>query len=409
MSRVVLVTASADLTERVRYATGGGFLALPHGPMPSDPAAFFQLLGGAPAPEVVLLDPGQAHDQALALAAGFDRQCPGITVILVSDLGADIVLPAMRAGIRDILPPTSDPSEIRVVLDRALMTAQARVPGAAAAASGAEHVLLPTGRVVSVASPKGGVGKTTVSTNVAVGLAQAAPRSTVLVDLDVQFGDVASALNLNPEYTLPDMVHGPASRDTMALKTFLSLHETGLYVVSGPETPAAADAVTGEDVTRLLQMLATEFRFVVLDTAPGMSEHTLAALDLTTDLLLVTSMDVPGVRGLRKELDTLTELGMFTDSRHIILNFTDPSGGLTVADVEATIGTSIDLALPRSPLVVQSVNQGIPLLQSQGKDPMTRGLRQLVERLAPNLSSPPAEGATRRDRARHRRERSGAR
>jgi pilus assembly protein CpaE len=409
MSRVVLVTASADLTERVRYATGGGFLALPHGPMPSDPAAFFQLLGGAPAPEVVILDPGQAQDQALALGAGFDRQCPGIAVILVSDAGSDIVLPAMRAGIRDILRPTADPSEIRVVLDRALMVAQARGTVAASAAGGAEQDLLPTGRVVSVASPKGGVGKTTVSTNIAVGLAQAAPRSTVLVDLDIQFGDVASALNLNPEYTLPDMVHGPASRDTMALKTFLTLHETGLYVIAGPESPAAADAVTGEDITHLLQMLATEFRFVVIDTAPGMSEYTLAALDQTTDLVLVTSMDVPGVRGLRKELNTLTELGMFTDSRHIVLNFTDPAGGLSVGDVEATIATSIDLALPRSPLVLQSVNQGIPLLQSQGKDPMTKGLRQLVTRLAPNITPPDEQGMTRRDRARHRRERTGAR
>ena len=98
-------------------------------------------------------------------------------------------------------------------------------------------------------------------------------------------------------------------------------------------------------------MLAAEFRYVVLDTAPGLSDTTLAALDQTTDLVLLTSMDVPGVRGLRKELDTLAQLGQQFESRQIVLNFADARGLLSVADVEATIGTSVDLLLPRSKAV----------------------------------------------------------
>ena len=121
-----------------------------------------------------------------------------------------------------------------------------------------------------MASPKGGVGKTTVSTNLAVGLAQRLPQSTVLVDLDVHFGDVASALNVTPEFTLPDMAHGPASRDPLALKSYLHLHQTGLYVVPGSESPAAADAVTSKDITQLLDTLAQQFKYVVVDTAPGL-------------------------------------------------------------------------------------------------------------------------------------------
>ncbi|MEE6274585.1 AAA family ATPase [Georgenia wangjunii] len=259
----------------------------------------------------------------------------------------------------------------------------------------------PSGRVISVVSPKGGVGKTTVATNVAVGLAQAERHSTVLVDLDIQFGDVASALNLEPEYTLPDAVHGPASRDAMVLKTYLTQHETGLYVVCGPDSPAAADAISAEDVSRLLQMLASEFRYVVVDTAPGLSEHTLAVMDATSDLVLVTSMDVPGVRGLRKELDTLTALGMFTDARHVVLNFADPRGGLSRADVEATIGTGIDLMLPRSKAAAASVNQGVPMLQSGVRDAMAKQLRELVDRFVPGgaRSAPPRRG---RRAARHR-------
>ena len=382
MSLIVLATGSADLQARVERATDGNAVTLPLGPLPVSPAALFAQLEVDVLPDVIVLDSGLDPQPALELAANFDQQCPAISIILVSELGLEIGLDAMRAGIRDVLHPGSDVSDIRPVLDRACDAAQTRalepemvdgttVPGFGAA-----------GRVISVVSPKGGVGKTTVATNLAVGLARTGHHSTVLVDLDLQFGDVASALNLDPEYTLPDTLHGPASRDTMVLKTFLTLHETGLYVICGPKSPAAADSITASQVSHLLQMLASEFQYVVLDTAPGLSEHVLAAMDQSSHLVLVTSMDVPGVRGLRKELDALTELGMLTDSRCIVLNFTDSHGGLSVADAQATIGSSIDVSLPRSKATPRSVNQGVPLLQSGVRDPMTKELRRLVNRFA---------------------------
>jgi pilus assembly protein CpaE len=204
----------------------------------------------------------------------------------------------------------------------------------------------------------------------------------VLVDLDVQFGDVASALALTPEYTLPDAVHGPASEDTMVLKTFLTQHPSGLYAVCGAENPAAGDAITGDDVSRLLAALAREFRYVVVDTAPGLTDPTLAALDRATDVVMLSSMDVPGVRGLRKELDVLRELYMIPAGRHVVMNFADPKGGLSVRDVETTIGAGVDVVLPRSKAAPASTNQGIPLLQSGRKDPMTTELRRLVARFA---------------------------
>ncbi|OMQ13834.1 pilus assembly protein CpaE, partial [Modestobacter sp. VKM Ac-2676] len=272
----------------------------------------------------------------------------------------------------------ADVGEIRTAIERA-----------AQAAAGRRRALRPaddtsryTGRVITVASPKGGVGKTTVATNLAVGLTASAPQSTVLVDLDVQFGDVASALGLAPEHTLPDAVHGPASQDTMVLKTFLTRHPSGLYAVCGSDSPAAGDTVSAADVTALLTSLAREFRYVVVDTAPGLSEQTLAALDRATDVVMLSSMDVPGVRGLRKELDVLRELCMIPAGRHVVMNFADAKGGLSVRDVETAIGTGVDVVLPRSSAVPASTNQGVPLLQSGGRDPMTKELRRLVSRFA---------------------------
>jgi pilus assembly protein CpaE len=164
------------------------------------------------------------------------------------------------------------------------------------------------------------------------------------------------------------------------LKTFLTLHETGLYVICAPESPVEADGITVEHVRRLLRTLAAEFRYVVVDTAPGLSEHTLAAMDETTDLVLLTSMDVPGLRGLRKEIATLRELNLLEQRRsQVVINFADPSAGLSAADIEATIGAPVDVMLPRSKAAPASVNLGVPLLQSGVRDPMTKQLRTLVD------------------------------
>jgi pilus assembly protein CpaE len=384
MSRIVLATASVDLRQRMHQATNGEFLSL-FGPLPPDPAHVFAQIEQSTPPKVVVLDASVEPEAGLELAARFDAQCPAISVILVTESASEVSRAAMRAGVRDILHPAADISDIRQVLDRALQAAVDRAAAldATRATQAAKDAAAKTGRVITIVSPKGGVGKTTVATNVAVGLARAVPNSTVLVDLDVQFGDVASALDLEPEYSLPDAVHGPASRDPMVLKTFLTRHETGLYVICGPRTPADAEGISGQDVGRLLQTLASEFRYVVVDTAPGLSDHALAALDQTTDLVLLTSMDVPGIRGLRKELDTLTQLGLAPNSRHVVLNFIDTRAGLSIADVEATIGTRIDVRLSRSKAILASVNQGLPLLQNGARDTTAKQLRGLVTRFTP--------------------------
>ena len=145
-----------------------------------------------------------------------------------------------------------------------------------------------------------------------------------------------------------------------------------------PSLPAEADAISAEDVRHLLRMLAAEFRYVVLDTAPGLSDTTLAALDETTDLVLLTSMDVPGVRGLRKELDTLAQLGQHFETRQIVLNFVDPRGLLSVADVEATINTRVDLLLPRSK-AVRLDQPGRPAAAGRRPRPDDQAARRLVD------------------------------
>ena len=154
------------------------------------------------------------------------------------------------------------------MLERASLAAAGRRRGLAPQAS--EHVDHGgAGRVIAVMSPKGGVGKTTVATNLAVGLGKTAPMSVVIVDLDLQFGDVASGLLLEPEFTITDAVMGAASQDSMVLKTYLTVHPAGIYALCAPRTPVEMDRITAAHVSHLLEQLRQEFRYIVVDTAPG--------------------------------------------------------------------------------------------------------------------------------------------
>ncbi|WP_422933887.1 AAA family ATPase [Sinomonas sp. P47F7] len=395
MSRFVLISPSADFAERMRAAVDG---ALPGGvytvateELPEQPEQIFALLGGM-RPAVVVLGPGVPLDGALRLATVFDVRFPDVAVLLAADADADLMLQAMRAGVRDVVSPGVEPQQLRVVLQRSVQLTEGRRSDTEPAEGGARR-----GRVIGVFSPKGGVGKTTLATNIAVGLGKTAPMNVVIVDLDLQFGDVASGLDLEPEHTVTDAVTRAAAQDSMVLKAFLTLHPAGIYALCAPRDPIEADGIEAEQVSRLIRQLADQFDYVVVDTAPGLGECTLAALEECTDGVWVTGMDVPGVRGLRSSLDVLGRLGLLPEARHLVLNMADPKAGLSVRDVEATVGVPVDVSVPRSHTISYSTNRGVPVLQSPRRgDKASSALGEVVDRFTP-------EGAARLRRRLHRR------
>src|SRR6478609_1210588 len=397
MSRFVLITPNADFERRIQLAVSGmhGSLRVFQADyLPESPQDFLRQLVGEP-PEVLILGPGLPVDGTLKLASVMDLQYPEISVVLVVPETKEVVLQAMRSGVRDLLDPAADPDAIRVLLERASLAAAGRRRGLAPGASEhADHG--GGGRVIAVMSPKGGVGKTTVATNLAVGLGKSAPMSVVIVDLDLQFGDVASGLLLDPEHTITDAVTGAASQDSMVLKTYLALHSASIYALCGPRNPVESELITAAHVTNLLKQLRHEFQYVVVDTAPGLGEHVLATLEQATDAVWVCGMDVPSIRGLRTGFQILSELDLLPDNRHVVLNMADRRTGLTVQDVEATIGAPVDVVLPKSRAVPFSTNKGVPLLQDGSRDGAAKGLRKLVERFKPNWEARPHKKLHRR-------------
>lgn len=391
MTRAVLVASSPELATRIGAVCPD--LQVLSGPLAAEPHQIAHDMGGGELPDVLVIGGEAPLDDVLALAGRLAGEWPGTGVVLAASPPPELWPAVMRAGVADVLTPDADALGVHAVLQRAAWSASGRraVPAAVAGSPGAG------GRVITVVSPKGGVGKTTVAANLAVGLAAVAPQSTVLVDLDLQFGDVACALGLVPEYTLPDVVHGPAAEDSMVLKTFLARHPTGVLAICGAESPAAGDTVTGRDVSRLITSLARQFRYVLVDTAAGLSEVTLAALDLSSDAVVLSTLDVAGIRGLRKELDVLSELSLVPDRRHVVLNLVERGRGIAVADVEATLGTGVDLLIPRSKAVPISSDEGIPLLQrGHAREPATEELRRLLDRLTTGPGGPGAAPVTAR-------------
>ncbi|MCU1518670.1 MAG: MinD/ParA family protein [Pseudarthrobacter sp.] len=381
MSRFILFSPSPEFDQKFRHATAnglpGGVRTIATG-LPATPEELFALLNQE-LPEVLILGPDLPADGALSFAKLCEVQAPGLCVVLVSEADPAFLLQAMRAGIRDILSPQADATEIRVLLERASQAFAIR-----------HRTFQPPsnensgkGTVIGVFSPKGGVGKTTLATNIAIGLGQIAPMSVVIVDLDLQFGDVASGLYLNPEHTVTDAVSLTASQDSLVLKAYLTVHPANIYALCAPLNPAEGDLITPDQVTRLLEQLATEFQYVVVDTAPGLPEVGLAAMEQCTDVVWVSAMDIPSLRGLRSGLEILGQLDIIPESRHMVLNMADPKSGLSLQDVESTIGCPVDVSVPRSKMVALSTNRGIPVLQHPTRDPAAKSLQQLVERLNP--------------------------
>lgn len=382
MSRFVLITPDVDFDARLRQAVAGGlqggvqtfFTSL----LPADPNELFAHLNQEQ-PEVLVLGPEVPVDDALRLATVLNVSFPELSVILASEPDPNFLLHAMRAGIRDIIPPDSDPAQIRVLLERASQSFASRHRTQAPQ----QNVESGKGLVIGVFSPKGGVGKTTIATNIAIGLGKVAPMSVVIVDLDLQFGDVASGLYLDPEHTVTDAVSPAASQDSLVLKAFLTVHPGSIYALCAPHSPIDADEISPEQVSRLLEQLSEQFQYVVVDTAPGLPEIGLAAMEKCTDVVWISSMDIPSVRGLRSGLDILRQLDILPETRHVVLNMADAKNGLTVQDLESTMGAPVDVSIPRSRAVALSTNRGIPILQEPVKDPATKGLNQLVERFNP--------------------------
>lgn len=344
-------------------------------------------------PSVALLGPLLNFEETKALGDGLIERFPEIGVVVVRDGRGDLEdwIDGMR--IHAVLPPDADDATIEGLLkrlDERLDELEDGVPEIRVSlAEEAPELVAPTpvdiddaevSRVIAVVAPKGGQGKTTIAINLATGLAEVAPNSVVLVDADLQFGDIAHSLDLPLRRTLEELV----DRDAVTVKTTLMHHPDDFFVIPAPRSPEDADLVAPGALAALVHQLSEIFRYVIVDTTPGLGENTLAVLESSTDALFVSALTVPSLRALHAELKTLEKIDLLPRERRMVLNFVDRNGGLKVKDAATITGVPVDVVIPRSNAAVLAANRGVPLIHHDVRDPAAKALRELVVAYEPS-------------------------
>jgi len=320
-------------------------------------------------PDLILIGDGLTPEQATRYAQRVLSEYPSMVIALVAEPDRDRIREATHAGMRGVISNAISDHELANLIARAGASAPVD------AITGGLH------QVIVVASPKGGVGKTTVSVNLAALLAERSPGAVVLLDLDLQFGDVSSVVDLQPEFTAAEAFDSGAA-DSMLLRTLLTPHPAGFHILCGADHPAAAGPVTGDQVRKLVRQFANDFQYVVVDTSAGMQEETLASLEEATDVAFVGTMDVATLRNLRKEIDVLAELGLLPERRHLVLNRMDRFSGLTQRDAENIVGMHADALIPAAANIPLAANHGRLAIQERKRNKMRQPLEKFVRAIS---------------------------
>src|SRR6476661_4019151 len=235
------------------------------------------------------------------------------------------------------------------------------------------------GRIITVFSPKGGTGKTVIATNLAAALAKAGGRRTLLLDLDLQFGDAAIMLGIEPEKTIFDFVNAPGELDPDKLAGYTTTHKSGLDILPAPLRPEDAELVTEAKLGRLIEVARACYDVIVVDTSPFFHGPMLATLDRTDELLVLCGLDVPTLKNVRLALQTL-ELLSFPSSRiRYVLNRANTKVGLSKREVEGALKVSVHVEVPSDRIVPVSVNRGTPAVISEPGSDFAKAMTALAK------------------------------
>jgi pilus assembly protein CpaE len=249
------------------------------------------------------------------------------------------------------------------------------------------------GKIVTVFSPKGGTGKTVTATNLAAACAKFEGRKTLLLDLDLQFGDAAIMLGIEPEKTIYDLVVAPGELDAEKLAGYTTKHACGLEILPAPLRPEDAELVTEAKLGRLLEVAREAFDVIVVDTSPFFHGPMLATLDRTDELLLLCSLDVPTLKNLRLALQTLDLLSFPKQRVRIVLNRSNSKVGMKPNEVEGALGMKVRFEVPSDRAVPLSVNRGNPVVLAEEGADVSKAIKAMAKELFPAVKE---EGKKRR-------------
>jgi len=346
-------------------------------------------------PAIVLMDINMPGMDGIATTEQLAAVEPSASVIMMSVQGeADYLRRSMLAGAREFLvkPFSSDElvSSIRQVHEREANKASrlAERPAGAAGDTGREP-----GRIVTVFSPKGGVGRTTVAVNLAVVAASEMGKKVALVDASFQFGDVGVLLNLNPKNkSIADLIPDMAEGDPEMIDQVLVTHSSGLRVMLAPPSPEMSELITTAFLRRVLERLRDTHDLVIVDSWPWFHDTTLGLLDLSDEILALLTLEITNIKNIRLFLEVADQLGYPAGKIKLVLNRADSALGIRVSDVEHSIGRRIDETIVsdgRS--VVYALNRGVPFVISNREAQVSQDIIRLARSVLGEAVRPAAQ------------------
>ena len=340
--------------------------------------------------DLVLVACGGDGERALSFIAAAVKERPQVPVVVAYqgapngfvgaafEAGADevLMLPAEAEGA--IAPPASD---VLFTFQKAL----ARRNGAPSA-SAQRH-----SRTICVLGPKGGIGKTVVASNLGVALASEGA-SVALVDLNLQCGDLALALGLQPERTIYDLATSGGSLDAEKLDAFLGRHESGARVLMAPTRPDQSSSVTVEFLGRAYSLLRAMHDYVIVDTPPGFTPEVIASIDGASDVCMVATLDVLSLKNTKVGLETLRLMGYDLSRLRLVLNRADSRVGLSADDVTTILDRAPDVLVPSHRDITRAVNEAELIVTSSPRSEAAKAFKKLA-RLYEPVAQPAPNGA----------------
>ena len=347
-------------------------------------------------PHVILMDINMPDMDGITATEIIANTVPESPIIMMSVQGEqDYLRRSMLAGAREFLVKPFSADELvnairhvneleKVKRTRYQQQTPQAAPGAPAPAQPAPAGDQQKGQIISFFSPKGGVGRTTIATNLAVALHQSTSRPVVLVDGSLPFGDVAVILNMSPKAkTIADLVGSFDNVDADILETVLVSHSTGIKVLLAPPTPEAAELITAANMKKVLEILAQRYAFVIVDTWPSFQEVVLTMLDTADVILTLMTLEITSLKNVRVFLEIAEKLGYDEHKVQLVANRNDSSGGIKASDVEASLGRKIPHTIVSDGrALVLAVNRGVPFVISHKDSQVSKDLFTLAAKLA---------------------------
>ena len=339
----------------------------------------------------LIIDAETPMATAMDLAERYRVERPTLGVILVRNrVEMQTLAEALRAGVREVV--TLDDAEALLAAYRRSQSVSRQLRHAERRSDDGGQ-----GKVILVFSGKGGTGKTTLATNLAEAMARMDAGKVCLVDYNLEFGDIAIALQVDPVRSISDALGMQGGLDRHGVQSMVINARPNLDVLLAPKQPADAEFVTPELAAEVLGILGDMYDFVIIDSPPAFSNVILKCFDLADSYVLLTTLDMLALKNFKVTLDTLDALGYPRSRWHVVLNRFDSRVGLTEDDMERTIGVPIMSKLPSTKDVPASLNRGVTLVAEDPKHPFSRAVMELAREEAEHeVKAPAEEGGKRR-------------